>query len=171
MKKLLIVFGLIAVIVLLFLTLAQKPHPKIVMLGNHTKQPVDFFPKAYQCTMCKMPLEGKKFACEAVAPDGKTWFFDDPGCLALWIADQPFRKEAVLWAYTLDTRRWVDARHAWYSQFESTPMGYGFGAYERKGKGMVDFETMVKKMAKGENLTNRAYARALAKKLNGEASR
>jgi copper chaperone NosL len=168
MKRILIVLGLIAAIVAVFLTLAEKPHPKIVLLGNDTKKPVEFYPRAYQCSECKMPLEGKKFACEAIAPGGKTWFFDEPGCLGLWIADKPFKDKAVLWVYTLDTKRWIDARKAWYSLFESTPMGYGFGAYEHKRDDAVDFETMVKKMKRGENLTNRDYTRALAQRMQKE---
>jgi len=48
MKKALIVIGFILFVVVLFLTLADKPHPKIVLLGNTAQKPVDFFPKAYQ---------------------------------------------------------------------------------------------------------------------------
>jgi len=163
MKKALIVFGFIAFVVLLFLALAEKPHPKVILTGNTAHRPVDFFPKAYQCSECKMPIESKKYAAEAVAPDGKTWFFDDVGCLGAWIAKQPFRHRATIWVHTLDTGRWVDGRKAWYTLFESTPMGYGFGAYERKGGGMIDFATMVERMERGENLTNRDYARKMMK--------
>ncbi|WP_456451185.1 hypothetical protein [Hydrogenimonas sp.] len=164
MKKALVVVGFIALIVVIFLSLAQKPHPKVIATGNTAHQPIDFFPKAYQCSECKMPIGSKKFAGEVVAADGKTRFFDDVGCLGAWLAKQPFKNEATVWVYTLDTRRWIDGRRAWYSLFENTPMGYGFGAYERKKAGMIDFETMVKRMQKGENLANRDYAKKLMEK-------
>ncbi|WP_456380731.1 hypothetical protein [Hydrogenimonas sp.] len=162
MKKALIVIGFILFVVVLFLTLADKPHPKIVLLGNTAQKPVDFFPKAYQCSECKMPIESKKFSGEVIAADGKTWFFDDVGCLGRWLAGQDFRESATVWVCTIDTKRWVDGRKAHYGVFENTPMGYGFGAYEHEGEGMIDFETMVERMVRGENLTNRDYAKKLA---------
>jgi hypothetical protein len=107
-----------------------------------------------------MPIEGKKYAGEVVAPDGKTWFFDDVGCLGAWIADQRFKEKAVIWVFTIDSKCWLDGREAWYSVFESTPMGYGFGAYEKKGEGMINFDTMVERMVKGENLFQGSYAKS-----------
>ncbi len=163
MKKVLIVVGFIALIVVLFLALAEKPHPKVILTGNTDRRPVDIAPGAWQCSACKMPIESEKYAGEVVAPDGKTWFFDDVGCLGGWIAQQPFKERATVWVYTLDTRRWIDGRKAWYTLFESTPMGYGFGAYEHKSDGMIDFDTMVDRMERGENLTNPAYAKKLAR--------
>jgi len=168
MKKALIVIGFILLVVALFLSLADKPHPKIVLTGNIEHKPIDFTPKAYQCSACKMPIEGKKYAGEVVAPDGKTWFFDDVGCLGAWIADQRFKEKAVIWVFTIDSKRWLDGREAWYSVFESTPMGYGFGAYEKKGEGMINFDTMVERMVKGENLTNRDYAKKLMKQYGSD---
>ncbi|WOE70835.1 hypothetical protein RZR97_04500 [Hydrogenimonas thermophila] len=167
MKKVAVVIGLITLIVVIFLSLADKPHPKIVLLGNSSHQPVDFLPKAYQCSACKMPIESKKYSAEVVAPDGKTWFFDDVGCLGEWIAEQKFKDNAVIWVYTIDTKRWIDGRKAWYSVFENTPMGYGFGAYEKRDNNMIDFKTMVERMVKGENLTNREYAKKLLEMKNG----
>ncbi|WP_300367405.1 hypothetical protein [Hydrogenimonas sp.] len=161
MKKALVVIGFILFIVVMFLTLAEKPHPKIVMLDNVKRKPVDILPGAYQCSECKMPIETKKYAGEIIALDGKTWFFDDVGCLGRWLADQNFKDTAVVWVYTIDTKEWIDGRQAWYSVFENTPMGYGFGAYECKKEGMIDFDTMVHRMVSGENLTNREYAKRL----------
>jgi hypothetical protein len=167
MKKLLVVAGMIVLIVALFLTLAEKPHPKVIATGNTAHRPIDFFPKAYQCSECKMPIESKTYAAEVVAPDGKTWFFDDVGCMGAWIARQPFEKEATVWVHAIDTRRWIDGRKARYTVLENTPMGYGFGAYEKRSEGTIDFATMVKRMERGENLADRAFA----KKLLGEKAR
>ena len=171
MKKVLVVAGFIALIVAIFLTLAEKPHPKVILTGNTAHKPVDFFPNAYQCSECKMPIASKTYAAEVVAPDGKTWFFDDVGCMGAWIARQPFKKEAAVWVHTLDTQRWVDGRKARYTVFENTPMGYGFGAYEKRKEGTVDFETMVSRMARGENLTNRDYAKKLLEEKERRGSR
>ena len=53
-----------------------------------------------------------------------------------------------------DTHRWIDARKAFYSLNDITPMGYGFGAYEKDGAGRVDFKTMRLRMLRGETLNN-----------------
>ncbi|WP_457595999.1 hypothetical protein [Hydrogenimonas sp.] len=165
MKKLLVVVTFLALVVGLFLFLAQKPHPQVIFTGNTAHRPVDFFPHAYQCSECKMPLESKKYSAEVVAPDGKTWFFDDVGCMGAWIARQPFKDAATVWVYTLDTKRWFDGRKAHYSVLESTPMGYGFGAYEKPGNHRIDFAAMVSRMERGENLTNQEYAKKLVRSL------
>jgi hypothetical protein len=162
MKKVLVVLVFLGIVTALFLWLAKKPHPKIVLTSNHTHQPIELAPHAYQCSECKMPIENEKYAAEVVAPNGKTWFFDDVGCMGAWIAHQPFRREATVWVHALDTHRWVDGRKAWYTVMENTPMGYGFGAYEHRKPGMIRFETMVKRMVEGENMTNHAFAAKLA---------
>ena len=165
MKKVLTVFVVISTTVAMFLVLAKKPHPKIVMLGNTVQKPVDIVAHAWQCSECKMPIETKKYAGEVVSKEGKTWFFDDVGCLAAWLRGQRFRDSARVWVFSIDTKRWIDGRQAWYSVFESTPMGYGFGAYENEAPGRIDFKTMTERMASGENLTNRAYAKKLRKRM------
>ena len=165
MKKLVVVLALIGATVTLFLQMADKPHPRIVLPGNSDKKAIDFRPDTYQCAQCKMPLKTRTYAAEAVMPDGKTWFFDDVGCLALWLADKPFASQTVLWVYSGDTGRWIDARAAWYTQMENTPMGYGFAAYEKRLPHTVNFDTVCRKMEAGENLTDRAYAARLAKEL------
>ena len=53
-----------------------------------------------------------------------------------------------------DTQKYIDAKKAYYSLDEITPMGYGFGAYKLKQDGYVDYETMSLKMLRGENMNN-----------------
>ena len=123
--------------------------------GNTSGKPLDFKPGEVQCVKCTMQLEGKPHSAQAVLPDGKTYFFDDPGCLALWLKDKDY-SNMKLWVYTDDTKRYIDARKAWYKLGDKTPMNYGFGAYEKKVEGAVDFDTFLKMMYRGENLTNPA---------------
>jgi hypothetical protein len=53
-----------------------------------------------------------------------------------------------------DTKKWIDGRSAFYSLVDKTPMGYGFGAYEKKAPTHVDFDTMRLRMLRGETLNN-----------------
>ncbi len=118
--------------------------------------PVEFKPKEVQCVKCTMQLESKLHSAQAIMPDGRVYFFDDPGCMALWIKDQNNKAKIKLWVYTDDTKRYIDARKACYKLGDKTPMNYGFGAYEKRTKGCVDFDEFVAMMARGENMTNPA---------------
>ena len=119
-------------------------------------RPVEFKPNEVQCVKCTMQLEGKPHSAQAVMPNGRVYFFDDPGCMALWIKDRKNADKIRLWVYTDDTRRFIDARKACYRLGDKTPMNYGFGAYEKKVPGCVGFDEFVAMMARGENMTNPA---------------
>jgi copper chaperone NosL len=168
MKKivmpLLIVGIIIAAIVTLFLSMASQERIQVVVEGNTQQQAVPIKPHQYQCSECKMPIEQLKYSAQVVAPGGKTYFFDDTGCMVLWLKDKGFRRDAVLWVYSVDTKQWIDGRKAWYSLTDETLMGYGFAPYSAKREGMVDYNTMELKMLRGETLAD-PYIR---KKLLGE---
>jgi len=150
----LVVFGLIGMIVFVFLSRAKEQQMLTVYEGNLKRLPVVIKLGHYQDTQCGMPIEKLENSCQVVAPDGKTWFFDDVGCMALWIENKAFIKDATIWVYAKDVQKYIDARTAWYSLTEETPMRYGFGAYAINKEGYIDFETMRAKMLRGENLTD-----------------
>jgi len=108
----------------------------------------------YQDTQCNMLIEKIRDSAQAISPDGKTWFFDDVGCLALWLEEQKNNDKWVLWVYSRDSKNWIDGRKAWYSRADYTPMHYGFAAYLEKQDGFIDFQEMSLKMLRGENLTD-----------------
>ena len=108
-----------------------------------------------QCPQCKMEVETLTNCAQAVMRDGKTYVFDDVGCTILWMKENGLtKKDLVLWVYSHDTKKWIDMTKAYYSLTDTTPMGYGFGAYENKKEGLIGFEEMSLKMLRGENLTN-----------------
>ena len=157
----LIVFALIAVIVTVFLGRAKEQQMLTVYEGNLKMLPVPIKLGHYQDTQCGMPVEHLADSCQVNAPDGKTWFFDDVGCMALWIENKSFINEAKIWVYSRDTNEWIDARSAWYSLVDDTPMRYGFGAYIKQEEKFIDFETMTLKMLRGENMTDPYVRREL----------
>ncbi len=127
-------------------------------------KPVPFKKGEVQCVECTMPLETKIHSAQAIMPDGKVYFFDDPGCMAKWLQKQKDTQHIKLWVYTNDTKRYIDAHKAWYKLGDRTPMNYGFGAYEKRVAGSVDFQTFLTMMYRGENMTNPA----IRKKILGE---
>ena len=115
-------------------------------------KPVDFVPGKLACPECHMDLKGLKDSAELI--EGKeVTVFDDPGCLVLWMDKHGIDPtKAKIYVYTRDTKRWVPAQQAHYSQTDATPMGYGFGAYEKDGKGRIPFEEMRLRVLRGLTL-------------------
>jgi len=157
MKKLiplliiLLVMGIIAVI---FISMAKDDQPITVLKNNTQKKAlplkVNFTNDAY----CKMLITTERNSMQVISPDGKTWFFDDPGCMVLWLENKAFKEDAKIWVHTIDTNRWIDAKKAWYGLIDQTQMHYGFGARENKMEGTIDFHEMQLRMLRGEHLGN-----------------
>ena len=106
---------------------------------------------------CGMEVENMAHSSEVILKDGRAFVFDDPGCMIKWLHKNKYdTKDVKLWTYSDDTHRWIDAKKAKYTMTDSTPMHYGFGAYEKNStkKKLISFEEMRLKMLRGENLTN-----------------
>jgi copper chaperone NosL len=167
MKQILkIVLGVIVLVVavIIVLSMVKKDGPIVIVRGNLAQKPLPIKLHKTNDPECAMLIETEKNAAEVVAPDGRTWFFDDPGCMVKWIKDKPFKAKAKLWVHTIDTSRWIDAKKARYGVTDHTAMHYGFGARERDNNHTIDFNEMMLRMYRGENLTNPI----IRKKLLGE---
>ena len=150
----LIVLVFVGIIVTIFLSLAKVQNMVVIKEGNLQQLPLEIVLHKYQDSDCGMVIEDLTYASQVVAEDGKTWFFHDHGGFVNWLKDKSFKDSAIIWVMSRDTNRYINARTAYYSLNEITPMGYGFGAYENKQKDFVDFETMSFKMLRGENMNN-----------------
>jgi len=157
MKKIapfLVVLVIVVGIVTLFLSLGQKQNMVVIKENNLKKLPLQIEVGKYQDSDCGMVIEDLKYASQVVSPSGKTYFFHDHGGFVHWLKDKKFKDKAVIWVMSVDTKRWIDARKAFYSINDTTPMGYGFGAYEKDDASKIDFETMKLRMLRGETLNN-----------------
>jgi len=126
----------------------------VIKEGNLKKIPLKIILHKYQDSDCGMVIDDLTYSSEVIAPDGKTWFFHDHGGFVHWLEDKPFKNSAVIWVMSKDTHKYIDGRKAFYSLNDITPMGYGFGAYEKREEGFVDFATMRLKMLRGETMNN-----------------
>ena len=152
-KLILILFPLLSLA--LFAFFYQQKTRDVTQISNHMHTPLEFKDNALQCPHCFMYLVGKKHTAQAIDTAGKTYFFDDPGCLILWIKEQKIASETLtLWIYSMDTHRWIDMRKAHFDTKEITPMGHGFAAYENAQEGFIDFEEMHLHMLRGESMAN-----------------
>ncbi len=163
MKKLapfLVVFAILAIVAGVFLSLSNQKQ-MVVTLENPNKTPINLEKNKYQDAFCGMVIEDTNYASQVIRDDGKSWFFHDHGDFVEWLKDKPFKKKVIIYVHTRDTNRWIDATKAYYTDNEKTPMGYGFGAYEHKKKGMIDFETMRLRVLRGETLNDPRYAQII----------
>lgn len=161
MKKalpILTILIIIAIIVGIFLSMSNQKQMVVIYENNHEHKPVDIKLSHFQDTQCGMTITKLEDSAQAISPDGKTWFFDDVGCFALWYKNITFQEKAIVWVHSRDTKEYIDAKKAWYSRKDTTEMGYGFAAYKTKpedrAEEMINFEEMLVKMYRGENMTN-----------------
>jgi len=89
------------------------------------------------CAYCKMLVSDKRYAAQVIDENGEHRFFDDIGCMVLWM---DARKPAALaWAREPASGAWLDARTARYAQGARTPMDFGF---EVRPGGEIAFEAV-----------------------------
>ena len=141
----------IAILVILLLSFGNDQGSKYVYKGNTAHKIIEIKSKEYQCSDCNMNIENLNYIAEIIAKNGNTYFFDDIGCVILWLQHhEPVIVKIV--TQTLDTHHWVDAKKVWYTRIAHDPMGYGFAACEKKGKGFVSYAEMKLLMLQGKNL-------------------
>ncbi len=145
---------IVGVLAVILVSVSKKEQPVTIVKGNRAFKPLPIKLDFTNDTECKMLIKTERNAAEVIAPDGRTWFFDDPGCMILWLQDKDFKDKAVIWVHTIDTKHWIDAKKAWYGVKDHTAMHYGFGAREHKCGDCIDFEEMRLRMLRGENLTD-----------------
>ena len=96
------------------------------------------------CANCKMLVSDKRYAAQILDSAGEHKFFDDIGCMVVWMDAHPSQRA---WVRDPASGAWLDARTAHYVQDARTPMDFGF---EARSTGDLGFEavrdaTMAKK--------------------------
>ncbi len=150
----LVVVIAVVIIVSLFLFLASSKRMIVVQEGNINQLPVKMEVGLYQDSDCGMVIDDLCDASQVVAKSGKSWFFHDHGGFVKWLEDKKFKDSAKIWVMSRDTKQWIDAKKAYFSLTDDTPMGYGFGAYEKASDGYINFDTMRLRVLRGETLRN-----------------
>ncbi|MCK4738290.1 MAG: nitrous oxide reductase accessory protein NosL [Sulfurimonas sp.] len=87
------------------------------------------------CDRCVMVISDRKNTVQLKdSTTGKVYKFDDIGCMAIWFRDEQiaFKDTAAIWVTDVETGEWIDARAAFYTTGNLTPMAFGFSAYKSK---------------------------------------
>lgn len=166
MKKiasLFFVFVFALLLLSIFLFLASSKRMIVVQEGNVKQLPIQMQAGLFQDSDCGMVIDELKDASQVISKSGKSWFFHDHGGMIKWLESKEFQESAKVWVMSRDTKEWIDAREAFYSVSDDTPMGYGFGAYKKKSDGHIDFATMRLRVLRGETLRNPLIKKQLVK--------
>jgi hypothetical protein len=155
MKKFLVnvvLFALVgAMIVVLLLALGSEEGTKYVYKGNSSHKPLKIKPKEYQCSECDMNIDQLNYLVELITTDGETFFFDDIGCLVLWLENHHPDIDRIF-TKTIDTHQWIEVEKVWYTRKAASPMGYGFAAVEKRGEDAISYAKMRELMLQGQTL-------------------
>lgn len=107
------------------------------------------------CPQCNMELPKSNIHTATFDDKNNIKYFDDTGCLVLWMNDNKIDiKDVDLKVFSNDTKRYIDAKKAFFSINEKTPMMYGFSAYENPKDGSIGFDDVVMRMLRGEHMAN-----------------
>ena len=114
--------------------------------GDEPKEPVG---GKEPCAHCAMLVGDRAHAAQA-SLDGDRFYFDDVGCLVLWLeAKKGGGAASHVWVRDSEASRWLDARRARYASGARTPMDFGFEATSRGAAGWDDVRAAV--IAKGKS--------------------
>lgn len=94
------------------------------------------------CERCKMILSDRKHTVQVKnQEDNKIYKFDDIGCAILWFEESNilWKNEAIIYVADAKTGKWLDAKNAFWTYGATTPMDFGFSAYEEKQDGTENF--------------------------------
>lgn len=107
------------------------------------------------CPQCHMELPKSNIHTSIIQGNSNTEYFDDIGCMVLWMKDNNIHLDSVdMKVFSNDTKKYIDAKKAFYKFNEKTPMMYGFSAYENKQENIIYFDEVIMKMLRGEHMAN-----------------
>lgn len=106
------------------------------------------------CDRCVMVLSDRKNTLQLRHPTtNKVYKFDDIGCMVLWFEEEniDFKDSAEIWITDANSGEWCNARTAFYTTQNVTPMAFGFSAHKLKesikaGEEILTYEEVVKKI-------------------------
>jgi len=108
------------------------------------------------CARCRMVISERNHAAQVInIQTHENYKFDDIGCVILWFKEEniTWKDSAKIWITDIQTSQWIDARTAFYTVDNVTPMAYGFGAHAtkeaiEKGRDIISFDEMAKRVLK-----------------------
>lgn len=99
----------------------------VLRAGSPPQGPVEVPLDAATCARCRMLVSDASFAAQLHTEGGEVLFFDDPGCLLLYLDDEAPAVHGA-WVHHLREPRWIPLSRARFVPVPRSPMGHGLGA-------------------------------------------
>ena len=108
------------------------------------------------CSRCVMVVSDRKNTVQVRNPQtSKTYMFDDIGCMALWFKEEntEWMNKAIVWITDVNSGEFIDARTAFYTTQNVTPMAYGFSAHKskqtiKKDEEIISYDEVISRVIK-----------------------
>jgi hypothetical protein len=101
-----------------------------------------------------MVVSDRKHTLQLKDPNTRRVYkFDDIGCMALWFIEEniEYKDSVAIWITDADTGEWINAREAFYTTENVTPMAFGFSAHKSKasikeGEEVISYDEVLKRI-------------------------
>ncbi|QJC53016.1 hypothetical protein HGI30_16515 [Paenibacillus albicereus] len=125
----------------------------LVLAACGTKEygPVPIDESVDKCAICNMTVQDDAFAVQLTTTEGKTFKFDDIGCMNDWKAKNASSKIGGEYVRDYNDKEWIaygDAYYVYDKDFK-TPMAYGVVSFKDKAAA----EAFAQEQGKGQLLT------------------
>ncbi|MGF7035368.1 copper chaperone NosL [Paenibacillus mucilaginosus] len=105
-----------------------------------------------KCEICNMQVKDDAFAVQLTTAEGKTYKFDDIGCMNEWKVKNASTAVAAQFVRDYNTKEWIkyeDASYAFDVSFKS-PMAYGIYSFKDK----AEAQKFIDSQKKGKLMTS-----------------
>jgi hypothetical protein len=143
-RVVLVILAIFSVLILVLFSTTNFQKLTVVKKNNISKQPITLKANLYKDRYCNMTIKDINHSAQAILKNNDTLFFDDIGCLILWLETQKDKKNIVLWIFSHDTKKYINARDSWYLYGIKTPMHYNYVAYSKHIKNSISFNILKK---------------------------
>ncbi|KKC46443.1 MULTISPECIES: nitrous oxide reductase accessory protein NosL [Paenibacillus] len=119
--------------------------------GKQTYEPVPIDETVDKCAICNMQIKDDAFATQLTTTEGKTFKFDDIGCMNEWKEKNAEAKIGGEYVRDYNDKEWIpydQAAYVYDADFKS-PMAYGIYSFKDKASA----EAFTKEQGKGRLMT------------------
>ncbi|MCC5800803.1 nitrous oxide reductase accessory protein NosL [Rossellomorea vietnamensis] len=101
--------------------------------GMQAAEPRDIDEDTDKCEICSMSVMDNQFATQLLTTEGKTYVFDDIGCMYSWMKVNPDETD-ISFVRDYKTEDWIQSEDAYYVYDKNvkTPMAYNVISFEKK---------------------------------------
>ena len=100
--------------------------------SNEAAEPFEIDPETDTCANCNMSVADNKHATEIILTNGKTFVFDDIGCMFNWTDENEDKEIEKSFVRDYDTDEWIEVEDSYFVYDENikTPMAFNVISFE-----------------------------------------